>query len=155
VVPTEHIVADSSFGDPTKLRLKVGCTEDLPRRMDQWQKQCFSQEHILRGHWPGGLVGPPKCDTEEVIASAAEGPATPGPKGPLCHLVERLVHLELADLVVNKQYLHPGFTLMGSPDAPLPPKIEPKARAGKILFPRQQCTDCECPPPSSFARTLS
>jgi hypothetical protein len=113
--------------------------------MDQWQKQCHSKEYILRGHWPGGLVDEPQGTEDRNDASATEGPAHPGPKGPLCHLVERLVHLELADLVVNGQYLDPDFLLPKKPCVPSHPKIAPKCRNGKILFPRDQCTDCECP----------
>ena len=145
VVLTENVSADPSFTDPTKLRLKVGYTEDLSRRMDQWQKKCHSQVHVLRGHWPGGLVDEPQDTENGSDASVTEGPAGPGPKGPLCHLVERLVHLELADLVVNGQYLDPDFMLPKKSGIPTPPKIAPKGRNGKIRFPRDQCRDCECP----------
>lgn len=133
--------SDPSFRDQTKLHLKVGYTEDLPKRMDQWQKKCHSNKHILHGHWPGGLVDDPQDTEDGNDVSASEAP---GPKGPLCHLVERLVHLELADLVVNKQYFDPDFTLPKKPDILSRPQIAPKSAAGKLLFPRQQCIGCAC-----------
>jgi hypothetical protein len=114
--------------------------------MDQWQRQCPSKEHRLRGHWPGGLEDGPQDGVEEAHdVSVTEGLIVPGPKGPLCHHVERLVHLELADLVVNRQYLDSNFTLARGPNTPSRPKIAPSSSAGKKNFPRHQCSDCTCP----------
>jgi hypothetical protein len=55
------------------------------------------------------------------------------------------VHLELADLVVNRQYLDPDFMLK-KPSILSDPKIAiaPKNCNGQMLFPHDQCT-CECP----------
>jgi len=66
--------------------------------MDQWGKQCGSKEQILRGFWPGGMgkEGVPI----KVLVQA-------GPKGPWCHRLERLVHIELADLATSAPYLKP------------------------------------------------
>src|ERR1700685_2116785 len=139
------VSVDPSCQDPQKLCLKVGCTVDLPKRMNQWQKQCPLKEHILRGHWPGGLEdGPQDGAEDEHVASANADPPIISPKGPLCHRVERLAHLELADLVVNKQYLDPDFTLWQKSDTPSRPKIAPRSSAGKMNFPRHQCSGCKC-----------
>ena len=72
--------------------------------MDQWSKQCGSKEQILRGFWPGGM---------DKAGVPMKGLVQPGPKGPWCHRVERLVHIELADLVENTPYLdeeYPNFS---------------------------------------------
>jgi hypothetical protein len=114
--------------------------------MREWQKQCKSVEQRLRGHWPGGLEDGPPDDAEAFHASTSEGSVNSGPKGPLCHRVERLVHLELADLVVNEQYLDPDFMLCrGTSTVPSSPRIALRSHAGKRNFPRHQCSGCTCP----------
>lgn len=138
---TRNIPAGPGFEDPTKISLKVGYTVDVPRRMAQWRKQCPSREHILRGYWPGGLVNEHPDTKDRNFVSATGGP---GPMGPRCRLVERLVHLELSDLVVNRQYMEPDFMSRTKLDILSPPKIAPKSSAGKILLEHQQCIDCAC-----------
>jgi hypothetical protein len=68
--------------------------------MDQWGKQCGSKEQILRGFWPGGM---------DKSGVPMKGLVQAGPKGPWCHRVERLVHIELADLVEHAPYLERGY----------------------------------------------
>ena len=68
--------------------------------MDQWGKQCGSKEQILRGFWPGGMG-------KEGVPM--KGLVQAGPKGPWCHRLERLVHIELADLATSVLYLEAGF----------------------------------------------
>ncbi|KAI0003401.1 hypothetical protein BJV74DRAFT_764542 [Russula compacta] len=82
------------------IHLKVGRATNLNRRMDQWGKQCGSKEQILRGFWPGGM---------EKAGVPMKGLVQAGPKGPWCHRVERLVHIELADLVEYTPYLEDGY----------------------------------------------
>jgi len=89
--------------DPTNkkiIHLKVGRATNLNRRMDQWGKQCGSKEQILRGFWPGGM---------DKSGVPMKGLVQAGPKGPWCHRVERLVHIELADLVEHAPYLERGY----------------------------------------------
>jgi hypothetical protein len=91
----------SADPDETKLiSLKVGRATNLNRRMDQWGKQCGSKEQILRGFWPGGMG-------KEGVPM--KGLVQAGPKGPWCHRLERLVHIELADLATSAQYLEAGY----------------------------------------------
>jgi hypothetical protein len=71
--------------------------------MDQWTKQCGSKELLLLGFWPGNIEEP------SLDISMMKGRIKAGKKGILCHRHERLVHLELSDLVVYKQYLDKGF----------------------------------------------
>ncbi|EIM90304.1 uncharacterized protein STEHIDRAFT_51994 [Stereum hirsutum FP-91666 SS1] len=91
------------------IHLKVGRANNLNRRMDQWGKQCGSKEQIVRGWWPGGIV--------HDEASLMKGTIKAGEKGAWCHRLERLVHLELADLATNTPYLHAGFPGKGKAKA--------------------------------------
>src|ERR1700683_3313500 len=92
---------------------------------------------MLRGHWPAGL-------DDESYPSAVAKPMDPGPKGPFCRRVERLVHLELMDLVVNGQYLHPDFTVTETDDL-VSSKKWCMSSAGRGI-PSQECLDCTfCP----------
>ncbi|KAI0261049.1 hypothetical protein BC834DRAFT_897807 [Gloeopeniophorella convolvens] len=86
--------------DKEYVHIKVGRTTNLNRRMDQWGKQCGSKEQVLRGYWPGGMgrAGVP-----------VKGLVHAGPKGPWCHRLEHLVHVELRDLVNHKQYLEDAY----------------------------------------------
>ena len=68
--------------------------------MDQRGKQCGSKEQILRGFWPGGMG-------KEGVPM--KGLVQAGPKGPWCHRLERLVHIELADLATSAPYLEAGY----------------------------------------------
>lgn len=86
------------------VHLKVGRAVNLVKRIDEWTKSCESKEPILRGWYPGP-------DTEEAgRVSMMKGVVTNGRKGANCHRLERLIHLELADLVINKPYLIDGFS---------------------------------------------
>ena len=76
--------------------LKVGCTKKLIKRLDDWDKQCASKEQILRGWWPNG----PQSDCADLL----RGCVKPGPTGKCSHCLERLIDIELADLV----YLDPN-----------------------------------------------
>lgn len=90
---------------PSKVHLKVGRAVNLVKRIDQWGKQCGSKEQVLRGWWPGTV----EDDDGGGANSLMKGRVKAGDKGPLCHRLERLVHLELADLAVNSPYLDPDF----------------------------------------------
>ncbi|KAI9456669.1 hypothetical protein BJY52DRAFT_1120983 [Lactarius psammicola] len=87
------------------ISLKVGRATNLNKRMDQWGKQCGSKEQILRGFWPGGMG-------KEGVPM--KGLVQAGPKGPWCHRLERLVHIELADLAMSARYLEAGYPNVGA-----------------------------------------
>lgn len=98
---------------------------NVVKRIDEWSKQCGSKEQVLRGYWPSGL---------EDDGPLMRGMVEPGPPGPRCYRLERLVHLELADLSVNAQYLHKEFpkaAALGSSDSP---RNERK---------KEKCPDCK------------
>ncbi|KAH9026727.1 hypothetical protein EDB85DRAFT_2074864 [Lactarius pseudohatsudake] len=82
------------------INLKVGRATNLNRRMNQWGKQCGSKEQVLRGFWPGGMG-------KEGVPM--KGLVQAGPKGPWCHRLERLVHIELSDLAMFAPYLEAGY----------------------------------------------
>jgi hypothetical protein len=126
--PIALILIENGSTDPDGKKLvslKVGRATNLNRRMDQWGKQCGSKEQILRGFWPGGMgkEGVPMRGLVEA-----------GPKGPWCHRLERLVHIELSDLATTAPYLEAGY-----------PNVEASKEAekgGKRDV--KKCPDCMC-----------
>ncbi|KAG8946455.1 hypothetical protein FRC04_011631 [Tulasnella sp. 424] len=99
------------------VHLKVGRAVNLVKRIDEWTKTCESKEPILRGWYPGP-------DTEEAgRVSMMKGVVTAGRKG--------LIHLELADLVINKPYLADDFSkgqVKGTGAAPSEHKTKPTSK---------------------------
>jgi hypothetical protein len=94
----------------------------------------------LRGYWPfptqqstNGSTG-----TESLI----KGCYLPQHPGPFHHRMERLVQIELADLVVHRQYLDPHFTdLYNSPSF----VSFPHSTTEKQHLHRVKCSDCTFP----------
>ncbi|KXN82512.1 hypothetical protein AN958_02363 [Leucoagaricus sp. SymC.cos] len=109
--------------DVTKtIKLKVGRAVNLVKRIDQWGKQCGSKEQVLRGFYPGNV--------EEVESSLMKGRVQAGPeKAAWCHRLERLVHIELADLVSSCVYLEPGWPRIQTP--PSSPSATPTTGRGR------------------------
>lgn len=135
---TEHKSVDPRT--PGKLHLKVGRAVNLVKRIDQWGKQCGSKEQVLRGWWPGTVE-----DDDDAAANGSlmKGRVKAGDKGPLCHRLERLVHLELADLAVNAPYLDPDFPKPKDGNG-TPSKKPPGSPARKKLLDKP-CPDCTSP----------
>lgn len=112
---------------------KVGRTVKLNKRMDEWEKQCGSKSQYLRGRWP-------EVDGDD--EPNLMGRLVEGPKGKFCFRLERLIHVELADLAQNGQYLLAGF-----------PSVEPDFSDNSTPSkptPRKKCVDCMLP----FSGTL-
>ncbi|KAJ7221751.1 hypothetical protein GGX14DRAFT_532522 [Mycena pura] len=131
--------------ESSQIQLKTGRTTHLVRRLGQWTKQCSSKEHVLRGWYPGG-VDP---DTGLPSTSLMKGRVDAGNKGPSCHRIERLIHLELADLVVEGQYLKPNWRSFkkGQPpavpvDVDSPPSTPKKKPAAAAMGSGPKCPDC-------------
>ncbi|KAH7927085.1 hypothetical protein BV22DRAFT_306785 [Leucogyrophana mollusca] len=121
---------------PEVIQFKVGRTVKLTKRLDEWAKQCRSKEQIVRGVWPGTV----EDDNDPANGSLLRGRLSGGEKGPLCHRVERLVHIELADLAVHAPYLDPKF-----PKVELnPPQsgTSPKKKAAATAPAPKPCPDC-------------
>ncbi|EIW85453.1 hypothetical protein CONPUDRAFT_47377 [Coniophora puteana RWD-64-598 SS2] len=117
---------------PDVVHLKVGRATTLNQRLDQWQKQCSSKEQVVRGWWPAS------ADGDE--GSLLRGLIKAGPAGPLCHRLERLIHLELADLVVHTPYLDPHWPNVNHDDL----AVSSKKNAKTALYKKnhQPCLDC-------------
>ena len=71
--------------------------------MHQLTKLCKSLLYTLRGYWPGNIENPSLrlCMTKGLIKQ--------GRMGKHSHRAEMLILMELADLVLHKQYLQKGF----------------------------------------------
>ncbi|KAL0580442.1 hypothetical protein V5O48_001595 [Marasmius crinis-equi] len=90
------------------IKLKVGRTVNVVKRLNQWGKQCGSKEQVLRGWYPG-TVDPDSDEDDDAGQSLMKGRVKAGEQGTWCHRLERLVHLELADLAMNQAYLQKGW----------------------------------------------
>ncbi|KAJ6488533.1 hypothetical protein C8R47DRAFT_1015197 [Mycena vitilis] len=129
----------------SQIQLKTGRTTHLVRRLDQWTKQCSSKEQVLRGWFPGG-VDP---ETGLPATSLMKGRVDAGHKGAACHRLERLIHLELADLVAEGQYLKPNWKSFKKGQPPVidltvttPPSTPNKKPAAAALGSGPKCPDC-------------
>ncbi|KAJ7739647.1 hypothetical protein DFH07DRAFT_905551 [Mycena maculata] len=143
-VKPPHDIPSHLDPDSPQIQLKTGRTTHLARRLDQWTKQCSSKEHVLRGWFPGG-VDP---DTGLPATSLMKGRvAEAGHKGPSCHRLERLIHLELADLVAEGQYLKPNWKSFKKGQPPVvdivsPPSTPNKKPAAAAMGTGPKCLDC-------------
>ncbi|KAI5992156.1 hypothetical protein EDD15DRAFT_2168373 [Pisolithus albus] len=88
------------------LQLKVGRTVSVNRRLDQWDKQCGLRQQVLRGWWPGTIELDSDSGTNGSLLGAY---LKAGDPSPLCHRLERLVHIELTDLSLYAPYLEPEW----------------------------------------------
>lgn len=116
----------------------MGRAVNLTKRIDQWAKQCKSKEQVLRGWYPGVVV---PDDGSGPIADGAvtlmKGRVQAGEKGECCHRLERLIHLELADLISSGVYLDsawPNTTV----DAATTVTTKKATNPGN-----KKCSDCE------------
>ena len=92
---------DKGHPDDQTVFFKVGRTLNVPKRIEQWDKQCPSNIQTMRGYWP--------FPTDSRMESLIPGCYMPKNAGTLHHKVEELVFIELQDLVVHRQYLDPDF----------------------------------------------
>ncbi|KAJ3507130.1 hypothetical protein NLJ89_g6481 [Agrocybe chaxingu] len=102
-------IKDLTEPEPDIIKLKVGYTKNLSRRLSQWNRQCRSQQHVLRGYYP---------EPEGEDATLLPGMLRPGVMVPWSHRLESLVHIELEDLASTFTYLTPGWQAMPAPGAP-------------------------------------
>ncbi|KAF9521082.1 hypothetical protein BS47DRAFT_1335163 [Hydnum rufescens UP504] len=119
------------------LSFKIGRSIHMIKRLDQWGRQCASQEVVLRGQWPRVV------NDDGTEPSLLKGRIKQGEKGKFCHRWERLIHLELADLMVHEQYLTLDFFVpnsKASPSLPSPTRPEKPSAARKPI--RSECPDC-------------
>lgn len=79
------------------LRLKIGRSNNPPRRWQEWARQCSYAEYVPLGFWPEGLKGQQ--------GSLLKGTVRLGKPSPWACLLERLILLELSDVALNAPYL--------------------------------------------------
>ena len=99
--------------------------------MTEWSKQCPSQKQIPLDFYPGSKDG------STVLLKGATKAGKPGPN---VHRLETLIHLELADLVVNKQYLDEKFPDMRV-SMPMEGSSKTRSRGAKVK--RTVCQFCK------------
>ncbi|PPQ86871.1 hypothetical protein CVT25_012590 [Psilocybe cyanescens] len=127
-------IRDANNSDTIKL--KVGRAVNLAKRIDQWGKQCGSKEQFLRGFFPGTV----DSDGNVVTGSLMKGRAKAGEKSPYCHRLERLIHIELADLVSSSIYLDPSWPNI---EAESPSTVaDSKSSSKKSKITSTPCPDC-------------
>jgi hypothetical protein len=122
------------------IKLKVGRAVNLVKRIDQWGKQCGSKEQVLRGFYPGAVE--PDNNTGEGNTSLMKGRVIAGEKGPWCHRLERLIHIELSDLTCNCVYLDPSWPKIKTVSSASPSATEVKASTSKGEHGSVPCVDC-------------
>ncbi|PWY75181.1 DUF1766-domain-containing protein [Aspergillus heteromorphus CBS 117.55] len=101
---------------PGTIRLKIGRTSNVTRRMNEWTRQCSHHLTLIRYYpWtpstpsPSPSPSPARRSGGKTAAGAGAGagaghdntPLMPGRKMPHVHRVERLIHLELADVRIR------------------------------------------------------
>ncbi|KAJ3730296.1 hypothetical protein C8R42DRAFT_598835 [Lentinula raphanica] len=102
-------IRDPKDPSPPTISLKVGRAVNVVKRLNQWGKQCGSKEQVLRGWYPGEVDTDSEEANDTVGHSLMKGRVKAGGRGVWCHRLERLIHLELADLAVHAPYLQPGW----------------------------------------------
>ncbi|KAJ5906795.1 uncharacterized protein N7473_003711 [Penicillium subrubescens] len=92
---------------PGSIRLKIGRTSNVHRRLAEWTRQCSHNLTLIR-YYPytpsSASSSPARVPASRQRARSNASLATsllPGRKVPHVHRVERLIHLELADLRVR------------------------------------------------------
>lgn len=89
-----------SISGPGTIRLKIGRTSNVHRRLNEWSKQCSHDLTLIR-YYPHVSSSPspsPACTPGSDTSRNG-----PGRRVPHAHRVERLVHIELADRRVKGQ----------------------------------------------------
>ncbi|RDW74338.1 uncharacterized protein DSM5745_07000 [Aspergillus mulundensis] len=80
------------------VRLKIGRTSNVTRRLNEWSKQCSNHLTLLR-YYPY-TSSSASASGQGAGANGASG-LQPGRKVPHVHRVERLIHLELGDMRIR------------------------------------------------------
>ena len=94
------LTSNPTSSTPGTLRLKIGRTSNVHRRMNEWTRQCSYDLTLIRYYPYTSSSASPKPGGRNRAASAGQTLA-PGRKVPHVHRVERLIHLELADIRVR------------------------------------------------------
>ncbi|OKL63930.1 hypothetical protein UA08_00283 [Talaromyces atroroseus] len=82
-----------SAGHPGTIRLKIGRTSNVHRRLNEWSKQCSHNLTLIR-YYPYTASSPSPSPARRPGSETSQGH---GRRVPHVHRVERLIHIELAD----------------------------------------------------------
>ncbi|KAJ6053607.1 uncharacterized protein N7446_009619 [Penicillium canescens] len=85
---------------PGTIRLKIGRTSNVHRRLNEWSKQCSHDLTLIR-YYPYTSSSSSSSSPARKKEKGAAEMLAPGRKVPHVHRVERLIHLELAALRVR------------------------------------------------------
>ncbi|MCJ1469218.1 hypothetical protein MMC07_007851 [Pseudocyphellaria aurata] len=99
----EYAPMSSRSTDEATILLKIGRANNVQRRMNEWSRQCNHNLSLIR-YYPHTLSAPSSQHISQI--NLAKNSITPNAAFPLkvpnAHKVERLIHLELADLRVRR-----------------------------------------------------
>lgn len=146
----------SLLSDPTRpdvVIVKVGRTNELNRRLSEHFRHCgATQQPVILGYYPSSASSEPSTSEDPSEPSpdgnhetddtpAAESQSSdlslahlqPGEPAPFVQRLERLIHLELADVETNAPYLSVHY----------PGKASRGLRLGTATA-RTPCASCEC-----------
>ncbi|KAK2467006.1 hypothetical protein APHAL10511_001264 [Amanita phalloides] len=132
ILISQSYIENDKYAEPNSctIKFKVGRATNHVRRLDQWGKQCGSKEQIRLGIYPN-----PDTDDSSNLRGLQELDETR--KAAWCHRLERLIHLELGDIIATKVYLDPTWPNASAPTTGSP--LTDLAREDK-----QVCSDCGC-----------
>ncbi|KAJ5775407.1 uncharacterized protein N7511_000418 [Penicillium nucicola] len=87
---------------PGTIRLKIGRTSNVHRRLNEWSKQCSHDLTLIRYYpYTSSSSSSSSSSPARRKEKSAKDTLAPGRKVPHVHRVERLIHLELASLRVK------------------------------------------------------
>lgn len=94
------LASGPSGNNPGTLRLKIGRTSNVQRRLNEWTRQCSHDLTLIRYYpYTPSTPSPSPSPARHGPANRHSSPGLQaGRKVPHVHRVERLIHLELADI---------------------------------------------------------
>ncbi|EAW12817.1 uncharacterized protein ACLA_012450 [Aspergillus clavatus NRRL 1] len=99
-----NVLAPNPTGQtPGTIRLKIGRTSNVQRRLNEWTRQCSNHLTLIRycPYTPSTPSPSPSPGQLQPGRDRANSSAKAGRKVPHVHRVERLIHLELGDVKIR------------------------------------------------------
>ncbi|KAJ5280197.1 hypothetical protein N7478_005569 [Penicillium angulare] len=94
------LTSNPTSNTPGTIRLKIGRTSNVHRRMNEWTRQCSYDLTLIR-YYPytsSSASSSPARVPQPRAHAGLDANLVPGRKVPHVHRVERLIHLELTDI---------------------------------------------------------